>query len=49
MLDEIESKTVHNDKDGDQKRKKKIKKMNEIKLVENLSKNPQSFIKISPM
>ena len=23
--------------------------MNEIKLVENLSKNPQSFIKISPM
>ena len=42
MLDEIESKTVHRDEEGDQYTKKS-KTLSEVKLVENISKNLQSF------
>ena len=47
MLDEIESKTVHNDEEAD--RGKRGKTLSEVKLVENISKNPQSFLEISPV
>ena len=46
MLDEIGSKTVHNDRESDQQRKKTL---SEIKLVENISKNLQSFLEITPV
>ena len=39
MLDEIESKTVHKDEEGDQYRKRS-KTLSEVKPVESLSKNP---------
>ena len=45
MLDKIESK--HNDKEGAWQRKKKT--LSEVEPVENLSKNPQSFLEIRPM
>ena len=48
MLDEIESKTVHKDKKGDQKRKRS-KTLSEAKPVENISKNSKSFLEKSPM
>ena len=48
MLDEAEWKTVHNDEQGID-RGKRSKTLNEVKLVENISKNPQSFLEISPM
>ena len=38
---------MHNNKEGDQQRKKKT--LSEVKLVENISKNTQSFLEISPM
>ena len=38
MLDKIESKTVHKDKEGDQYRKKS-KTLNEVKPFKNISKN----------
>ena len=46
MLDKLESKTVHNDKEGDRYRKEKT--WSELKLVENIHKNLQSFLEISP-
>ena len=46
MLDEIGSKTVHNDRESDQPRKKTL---SEIKLVENISKNLKSFLEITPV
>ena len=46
MLDETESKIVHKD-EGDWKRKKKM--LSEVKPVENISTNLQSFLEISPM
>ena len=48
MLDEIESKTIHKDKEGDQQRGKS-KTLSEVKPVENISKNLQSFLEISPV
>ena len=42
-LDEIASKTMHIE-EGDGMRKRTL---NEVKPVENLSKNPQIFLKIS--
>ena len=47
MLDQIESKTVQKDEEGD--RGKRSKTMSEVKLAENVSKNEQSFIEISPV
>ena len=46
MLDEIESKILH--KEGDQQ-KEKSKTLSEVKPVENISKNLQSFLEICPM
>ena len=46
MLDEIESKTVHKDEG---KRGKRTKTLGEGKPVENISKNPQRFVEISPV
>ena len=48
MLDEIESETVHNNKESDQLRKRS-KALSEVKLVENIIKNLQSFLGIRPM
>ena len=48
MLDEIESKTVHKDEEGDRLRKMG-KTLSEVKPVGNISKNLQSFLTISPM
>ena len=47
MLDDTASKTVLKDEEGDRFRKKKT--LNEVKPVENKSKNPQSFLEISPV
>ena len=47
ILDEIESKTVHNDEEGD--RGKRSKTLSEVKPVENISKNLRSFPGISPV
>ena len=47
MLDEIESKSMHKDEEGD--RGKRSKTLNEVKPVENISKNLQSFLEISPV
>ena len=47
MFDEIESKTVH--KDGGDSQRKKSKTMSEVKPVENINKNLQSFLEISPV
>ena len=48
MLDEIESKTVHKaEKVID--RGKRSKTLSEVKPVENVSKNLQSFLQISPV
>ena len=47
MLDEIESKTVHKAEEGDRQRKKKT--MSEVKPVENINKNLQSFPEIRPV
>ena len=48
MLDEIESNTVHKEKGRDQ-RGKRSKTLSKVKPVENISKNLQSFLQISPM
>ena len=48
MLDEIESKTVHKDKEVID-RGKRSKTLSELKPVENISMNLQSFLEISPM
>ena len=47
LIDEIELKTVNNKKEGDQQRKKS-KTLREVKIVENISKNPQSSLEVSP-
>ena len=48
MLDEIESKTVHKDEKLIN-RGKRCKTLSQVKLVENISKNPQSFLEINPV
>ena len=48
MLDEIGSKTVHNNKEGDRERKKKWD-IEWSKTFENISKSLQSFLEISPV
>ena len=48
MLAEIESKLVHNDEKVIDKGKRR-KTLSEGKLVENISKNPLSFLEISPV
>ena len=48
MLDETELKTVHKDKKVID-RGKRSKTLSEVKPLENISKNQQSFIEISPV
>ena len=48
MFDQIESKTMQKDKEGDPQRKTS-KTLSEVKPVENISKNLQSFLEISPV
>ena len=48
LLYEIESKTVYNLKKVND-RGKRCMVLSEAKLVENISKNPQSFLEISPV
>ena len=48
MFDEIESKTMHKDENVID-RGKRSKTLSEIKTVENISKNLQSFLEISPV
>ena len=48
MLDEIESKTVHKPEESDD-RGKRSKTPSEVKPVENINKNLQSFLEISPV
>ena len=49
MLDEIELKAVHKDKTGNLiDRGKRSKALSQVDLVENISKNLQSFLEISP-
>ena len=47
MLDETESKTMHKDEGDD--RGKRSKTLSEVKPVENISKNLQSFLEKSPV
>ena len=47
ILDEIESKTVDNGKEGD--RGKRSKTLSEVKPVKNIIKDWQSFLEISPV
>ena len=46
MIDGIASKTVDKDEEDDN-RGKRSNTLNEVKLAENRSKNPQSFVEIS--
>ena len=46
---ELAPKTVHKDKKDYQYQGKRSKKLNEVKLEENISKNLQSFLEISPV
>ena len=48
MLDKIESKTVHQDEEGDHGGKRS-KTSSEVKPVENISMNLQSFLDICPV
>ena len=48
MLDETESKTVHKAEEGID-RGKRNKTLSEVKPVENINKNLQSFLEISPV
>ena len=48
MLEEIESKTMHKDKEVID-RGKRSKTLSEVKPVENIKKNLQSFLEISPV
>ena len=48
MLDETQSKTMHKDEEGDQQRKRS-KTLSEVKPVENISQNLQSFLEICPV
>ena len=47
MLDEIAPKTVYREKDY-LSIKKRNTKLNNVELVENINKNSQSFLEISP-
>ena len=49
MLDEIESKTVHKDEEGDGCGIKRSKTLSEAKPVKNVIKNLQSFLEIIPL
>ena len=49
MLDEIESKTVHKETKKVINREKRSKTLSEVKPVENISKNLQSFLEVSPV
>ena len=49
MLDEIKSKTMHKDEEGDGWRIKRSKTLSELKPVKNISKNLQSFLETSSM
>ena len=49
MLDEIKSKTMHKDEEGDGWRIKRSKTLSQLKPVKNISKNLQSFLEISSM
>ena len=46
MSDKLASKTVHKDEEDDRKRQKAL---TEVKPVENINKNPQSFQEINPI
>ena len=46
---ELAPKTVNKDKKDYQYQGKRSKKLNEVKLEENISKNLQSFLEISPV
>ena len=48
MLDEIVSKTVHNDEESD-RLNKRSKTLNEAKPAESINKNPQSFLEMPPV
>ena len=48
MLDEIASKTVYREKEDYLSIKKRNTKLNNVELVENINKNSQSFLEISP-
>ena len=48
MLDEIESKTMHKAEEG-VNRGKRSKTQSEIKPVENINKNLQSSLEVSPV
>ena len=48
MLDEIEPKTMHKDEKVID-RGKRSKTLSEVKTVENISKNLQSFLEIRPV
>ena len=48
MLDEIASKTVYREKEDYLSIKKRNTKLNKVELVENINKNSQSFLEISP-
>lgn len=47
MLNDIASKTVHKEEDGESYRKKKT--LNQLKSVKYINKNPQSSLGISPL
>ena len=49
FLDEIESKTTHKDKESVIDRGKRSKTVSEVKPAKNISKNLQSFLKVSSM
>ena len=44
----MESKAVHKNEEGNQQRKKS-KRLSKVKPAQNMSKNPQSFLEISPV
>ena len=48
MLDGIVSKTMYKIED-DRLRKKKLKKLNKVKPIQNISENPLSFLEMSPV
>ena len=48
MSDEITSKTVHKIKEEEEGQGRRSKTLNEVKPVENISKNPDNFLDINP-
>ena len=49
MLDEIESKIVHKDEERLIDRGERSKILSEVRAVQNISKNLQSFLWVSPV